>query len=612
MEKLSWRHKIIVAALLLLFFIRLLLIIGEKSAGFDEVIYPAAGYAIFHQFNYNINKENPPLAKLITALPLLFYRLKLPEVQQYPADHPFYHFAYGNEFLQENNLSAQKILFLSRLPIVAVALLLGFLVFFVTSRLFGITAGIVALSGYTLCPNILAYSGLATTDLLMAFWWLVFVSWSLIFIGELKLPLSRFRLLLIGGLIWGLALSTKFSAWLFGIYLLLLLVSEHYRQGLSLEKLFSWLSIILLIASGVILLIYCFKNLGAFFEGIAGILPMVTSGTGAGMTYLLGRVSPVGWRYYYLFVFLLKMPPSVIALVIWSAVIIWRQRLLRFSPAVFYLLLAILVIFVSLSLSAYQTGTRFFLPVIPLLWIILGMTASQILEKNRRHPLLIILLVAYIFSSLLAHPFYLSYISELFGGSRYGYRYLADSNIDWGTELPALKKYLQKNNNPKILLSYYGNNDPHYYGIEFAELAERSRIKGKATFYDRWDDILLIVSANNLTSAYYPPTFDFFRWLWEKKPLAIVGNTFYVYKLADDVYSLKKIAELYIAQNRLAEAIVAYRRILELEENEENLMRLAELYYNLGDKKEARFYLEKILALNPQNILANERLKTLK
>jgi len=62
------------------------------------------------------------------------------------------------------------------------------------------------------------------------------------------------------------------------------------------------------------------------------------------------------------------------------------------------------------------------------------------------------------------------YFNEFAGGPTKGYRYLADSNIDWGQDLISLKRYMEKNNLDSIYLSHFGLVSPAIYGIKFKRL----------------------------------------------------------------------------------------------------------------------------------------------
>ena len=77
--------------------------------------------------------------------------------------------------------------------------------------------------------------------------------------------------------------------------------------------------------------------------------------------------------------------------------------------------------------------------------------------------------------SIAVSPNYLAYFNELAGGPGQGYKHLADSSLDWGQALPALKQWLdgaglQPQGSQRVYLSYFGTGRPEYYGIDATQL----------------------------------------------------------------------------------------------------------------------------------------------
>jgi tetratricopeptide (TPR) repeat protein len=62
---------------------------------------------------------------------------------------------------------------------------------------------------------------------------------------------------------------------------------------------------------------------------------------------------------------------------------------------------------------------------------------------------------------------YLAYSNELWGGPSQTYRYLTDSNADWGQQLKAVKKYLESRHTQDCWFAYFAAVvvDPTYYGV---------------------------------------------------------------------------------------------------------------------------------------------------
>ncbi len=77
--------------------------------------------------------------------------------------------------------------------------------------------------------------------------------------------------------------------------------------------------------------------------------------------------------------------------------------------------------------------------------------------------------------SIAIRPSYLAYFNQLAGGPSQGYLHLADSSLDWGQDLPALKQWLDRDGLQRgggsVYLSYFGTARPEYYGVQATPLA---------------------------------------------------------------------------------------------------------------------------------------------
>lgn len=86
----------------------------------------------------------------------------------------------------------------------------------------------------------------------------------------------------------------------------------------------------------------------------------------------------------------------------------------------------------------------------------------------------LVLLAWHAAESLRIHPDYLAYFNQIVGGPSQGYKHLADSSLDWGQDLPALKDWLDREGLQRadgVYLSYFGTARPEYYGIQATQLA---------------------------------------------------------------------------------------------------------------------------------------------
>jgi hypothetical protein len=128
-------------------------------------------------------------------------------------------------------------------------------------------------------------------------------------------------------------------------------------------------------------------------------------------------------------------------------------------------------------------------------------------------------------------PHYLAYFNEFAGGPANGYRYLVDSNLDWGQDLKGLKQYMDQHGIDRIYLSYFGSDSPQRYGIKYdwlpsplpenPEPLKRVRIPTKG---------YVAVSVTDLQGV-FPGTRNMFQWLAPYKPIAKIGYSIFLYRI---------------------------------------------------------------------------------
>jgi len=82
-------------------------------------------------------------------------------------------------------------------------------------------------------------------------------------------------------------------------------------------------------------------------------------------------------------------------------------------------------------------------------------------------------LLATVVSLLRAYPHQLAYFNEAAGGPARGDEYASGSNLDWGQDLIALRRWIDAQHLGRIQLLYYGRVDPAVYGIDY-EVPERA------------------------------------------------------------------------------------------------------------------------------------------
>jgi hypothetical protein len=587
-----------VACLLILLAVQAIRSMQKKSVTVDEIMYITAGYYHLKTGDFQLNMTNPPFMKLLSALPLLALDLKLPPMTDNPKNWTLIeHWRYSRSFLYENLVDADKILFIARLPIVLLSIILAVFVFLWSTELYSAKAGLFALLLYSFSPNILAHSRLATHDLgLTAF---MFIS-SYFFWKYIKLPSARS--LILCGFFFGLAMLTKTTAiFLIPIFVLYTFICMLRKNGLRIyEKLpfvgriphsrtslrqFSSLtfSILLISLLGLIIL-----NIGYGFQG--SLKPLSTSNNhqavyqrlpinntmtrllsdvflesllpipspyakllkfqsqltaNSGGVYFAGKLYSPGLWYLMIVSFFLKTPiPLLILLAISITYMILQKE--NFEAEWLILSFILVLMFIFSYLSNVNVGLRYVLPIYPFFHVLASRVFTlDFARQNLAKGLILALSAWYVLGAISIHPHYLAYFNEFIGGPQNGYKYLADSNIDWGQDLKGLKHYMEDNQINKIKLAYFGSADVNYYGIDYDYLPSvglTPKKPGQYWWYEMNADYksrieprkgTIAISATLLASPSWMTkkfrnTYD---WLREYEPVDNVGYSILIYKI---------------------------------------------------------------------------------
>ncbi len=124
----------------------------------------------------------------------------------------------------------------------------------------------------------------------------------------------------------------------------------------------------------------------------------------------------------------------------------------------------VLIYSVYVISSNYNIGQRHLLPIYPILYVVAGASAHWLSTRPGRWlvPAALAWLIA---ANAFIYPNYLAYFNEFIGGPDNGYKYLADSNLDWGQDLKRLATYARRHPNDTFKLAYFGSDIPARYGF---------------------------------------------------------------------------------------------------------------------------------------------------
>jgi hypothetical protein len=246
--------------------------------------------------------------------------------------------------------------------------------------------------------------------------------------------------------------------------------------------------------------------------------------------YLHGHIRYTGWWYYFPLAILIKTPISLIVLFVAGLALCAVDRSKLWKDDLFILLPIMVSLGVAMTMKL-NIGLRHVLPIYPLGLLIAGKAVEAVLASRRK--LLIAALTALCLLQVgevaSVHPHYLAFFNHLIGGPKNGYKYLADSNLDWGQDLKRLKKWMEANGVNHINLAYFGSADPAYYGIHCTYLIGSPRFAANKIEKPHLPGFVA-VSMNNLTAAGLDGD-SFYKPLLNVEPVAEIGYSIRVYRV---------------------------------------------------------------------------------
>jgi 4-amino-4-deoxy-L-arabinose transferase-like glycosyltransferase len=550
-------------AALLLMASNCVLAIHRTGLTSDEVIHIAAGYYSLSAGEYRMNAEHPPLAKMWSALPLMLF---LPH-DEGPANAPGNFSQRGGQyyghFWNVYQDAYLRICFWARTAMVAFTVALGSLIFVATRRWFGPVAAVFAVLLYTFEPTVLGHGRLVHTDIPATLMYLLFF----VALDQYRERLSISRALVVG-FVTALALLTKFSMIILLPVAGAFFIVRFWRtRGSSNARwsLAGHLSLASLVFVLTIQAVYAFRNpplepevkwiqsvsrypvvvertietLSPLFprDFLFGIYVVTMHNSGGHSASVLGNYDYRGWWYYFPVAFLLKT--FIPFLLLSVAAIVWSlRRVTHGDRSLWYALIPLALYSAMAMTSGINIGVRHFLPAFPFLFMLSGAFLAAV---SRDAPKAGGILAAGVISlmaieAVATFPYYISYVNQL-KGQNPGWRYLSDSNVEWGDATPELAAYLKARGVNQVSGALLGGNlTLHAYGIEFMDLFGRpprpqtqyvalgaSFLNGSTVEYGD-------ASNGRETELQRINFFDAYR---SRRPVAVFGNSIYLFENPD-------------------------------------------------------------------------------
>ena len=538
-----------------------------NSATWDEPIHLTAGYAALTEGDYRIDPSHPPLLRMWAALPLLV----APPARgidtgvidrRQPSSWVSEAYGFAHRFMYVDN-DADAMLARGRAMIVLLGAGLGVVIFAWARAWLGLVPAAIVVILFALAPNLLAHGSLVTTDFgVTAFaFGTVYFLWKAC---ERPTPARIAAVACCGAL----ALVTKFSAILLAPIVLVLLAAAIARRALPLRAATAIAASMMVAAVVTIWAVYGFRYLpsetagwafdftpradGSVVSAVAGwidrhrLLPnaytqgfvYAQSSSQQLPSFLAGQISADGWWYYFPFAFVIKTPLALLLLL--AAGVVAGVRGARTAGGVGPWRLAVLFVpagvFAAAAVaSGINLGLRHVLPVYPFVLLIAALAIHRLLQTHARLAPLALALVLVASSAELAHayPTPLAFFNLLVGGPANGYRYLADSNVDWGADLKRLDRWMERNGVTHVNLAYFGQADPRYYGIDCTHLPGAPGFATDAIARPRLPGYVAL-SPTLMHGVYSPPEWRlFYAPFRDREPVAVLGHALRIYWVED-------------------------------------------------------------------------------
>ncbi|MCX6812597.1 MAG: GtrA family protein [Candidatus Berkelbacteria bacterium] len=475
------------------------------SAIVDEVAHIPSGYSYIEYHDYRLNPEHPPFAKALAGISLSFQKFNGFENNIYykSADQ----WDSGWDFLYRLGNNPDTILFWARLPMLLFALGLGVILYKWAAELFGNKTALFVTFLYAMTPDFLAHSHLVTTDVPAALGFLLAVY---TFDKFLQKGGRKYFILAILG--FAAAQLLKFSAvLLYGIFPILVFARADFDKKSAGAKYWSafwrrfksffsvsvgslavvWLVYIPLIWSTPvsiekqvilnnltsdprteILRTFLDKLAGnhitmALGQYLLGVMLVFARVVGGNSTFIIGHFSDKAISWFFPVAFLIKTPMTIIVLAFFALVyMIWKSK--KNLPAenwfLWLMLAPFLVYWVVALRSSLDLGTRYLLPTLPFLYLLIGFATKNIIESKKFWAKVAVVVAIFTLAApvLAAYPKYLGYLNIATFGHP-GYQEMVDSGLDWGQDLKRLQTYAQENQIKNMKIDYFGGGLPSYY-----------------------------------------------------------------------------------------------------------------------------------------------------
>jgi 4-amino-4-deoxy-L-arabinose transferase-like glycosyltransferase len=456
---------IAMAALTALFSVLALREASNDSPTFDEPVNIAAGVTYLTRHDLRLNIEHPPLAKALEAIPVLLVHPRIPRGASWDTA-PLSDFAL--DFYQQNASEMHRITVLSRLPGIVMAGAIAWLLYAIGARVASRRAGVIAGGLWLTTPLVLGHGHLAGLDIPLT---LAVVGGALLVLQYADRP-TPWRAAAVGAA-GGAALLVRTTGL---VVIPVLAIAVAFASG--------WRPGRRAVGHALLTLVVAWVALWAGYRALSpspsaqvraqyehfhhcpadcpketiadralSILPVpieLRAGTRKqGILasvphdgFMLGRhVLGTVWWFWPTGLLLKLSIPSLLALI--AGPIGWLLDARRRRALALALGLPAVVLSVATVLQAAPVGVRYLLPAIALALPGGAMVVDRVLSLRWRWPFVLLAVLALGQAVSLADSSNQS-LAWTTWPFRPGYRWVADSNLDWAQDLDGLRSFARE------------------------------------------------------------------------------------------------------------------------------------------------------------------------
>jgi tetratricopeptide (TPR) repeat protein len=324
-------------------------------------------------------------------------------------------------------------------------------------------------------------------------------------------------------------------------------------------------------------------------------------------SYLFGKIYPHGIWFYFPAAFAIKSTLPLLLLLGLAAGMIATGRLRRWREVLFLTIPPAVHLAVAMS-AGMNIGLRHILPMYPFLYVLAGGAAAKLMENSRKWIYAVAALILFqVITTMRVFPAYMAYTNELWGGPSQTYKYLSDSNVDWGQQLKSTKTYLERKGIQECWFIYFAEGPVRMkdYGIPCKPLVTIGTL-----WLDEELDVppsvdgRVLISAGTLSGFEFGPgplnPYEVFK---HQQPTDVIDNGVFVFNGHFEIplaasYSHAQKAQFLLREKRPEEALAEAQQALALAPDavKPNVL-VGDVLVALKRPDEARPYYEKALTL---------------